>query len=58
MRPYTRVSAPWRVHGEDEALRVVLRKLWVQWLEFNGRDAASCPVKGLFVAEETVADAD
>lgn len=47
-RPYPRVSASWLMHGPQEALRIVIAKLWEQHLEAEGRPRSDCPIAGLF----------
>jgi hypothetical protein len=46
--PYVRISEPWLVEGEPVALRALLRRLWRQANEKNGRAPTYCPIKGLF----------
>ena len=47
-KPYSRVSSKWRDHGEQGALKIVLRLVWKQYLEHQGLEQNECPVKGLF----------
>ena len=46
--PYSRCSARWKEYGEEEAMRVILRTLWRQWCEKEGKSIDACPLAGLF----------
>ena len=47
-KPYKRVSAKWADWGEQKALVKVLRMLWNQYNEHNGKPLDTSPIKGLF----------
>ena len=48
-KPNRRVSATFRKHGgSQDALKVVLRKLWQQHCEKTGDPVSVCPIIGLF----------
>ena len=51
--PHRRAAASWLVFGEQQALRVVLQRLWDQWLGLRGLDRSACPYDGLW--DEAVA---
>lgn len=47
--PNTRISEACAKHGSsDAALKAVLRRLWVQFLDLQGRSLSACPNDGLF----------
>ena len=46
--PYRRTSAPWIRYGQDGAMRVVIKTLWVQYLDKHGLSASDCPIDDLF----------
>lgn len=46
--PYQRCSASWQKHGEAEAMLIVVRKLWSQALELDGKGPEACPIQGVF----------
>ncbi|CAK0797975.1 unnamed protein product [Prorocentrum cordatum] len=48
MPPYRRVSAPWSKHTEAGAMRVVLKKVWIQYLAKEVKDRSHCPWPELF----------
>ena len=50
MPPFPRCSARWSQYGEEESMRVILRKLWEQHLQLIGEGVSSCPIQGLFQA--------
>ena len=56
--PYARISEPWRRASEANALLVVVRKLWRQYLEINALGIESCWVENLFAAPEADDAAD
>ena len=47
-RPYKRCKASWLQYGEAEALRVMIRMLWDQWLTLGGLDREYCPIENLW----------
>ena len=50
VKPYKRISELWEKHGDDHlALVAILRRCWLQRLEYDGQPRSACPVRGLFV---------
>lgn len=43
LKPYRRVSCRWSLHGEHQALKLVLASLWRQYIELHGLAADACP---------------
>ena len=42
--PYKRVVSCWSTaEGESEAIKICLKRLWMQWLEREGRTREDCP---------------
>jgi hypothetical protein len=52
------MSEPWRLTSEANALLVVVRKLWRQYLEIHALGIESCWVENLFAAPEADDAAD
>lgn len=48
LKPYPRVSCRWAEFTEEGALREILRRVWRQYLEMQGKTEAECPISGLF----------
>ena len=47
VKPYKRVSELWEKHGDDhKALVAILRRCWMQRLEFDGQPRSACPIRG------------
>jgi hypothetical protein len=46
--PHKRVQATWAEHGEEGAMREVLRMLWDQHLQKHGLTRADCPFEGMW----------
>lgn len=46
--PYKRIQASWHLHGEEGAMRIIIRRLWEQNLEADGLGPEACPFDGIF----------
>eukprot|EP00974_Lingulodinium_polyedra_P076319 7386949-Lingulodinium_polyedra.AAC.1 len=42
--PFGTISRAWKLHGEGEALRLVIRQLWLWHERATGE---SCPIEGI-----------
>ena len=46
--PFARTSATHKDFGEEEAPKVVLRRLWASYCLLNGKERAECPYHNMW----------